>query len=615
MNLSPAWLDELRARTTLSAVIAPTLKLTKAGREFKACCPFHNEKTPSFYINDEKGFYHCFGCGAHGDAIRFLTDQRGLPFMDAVKDLATKAGMDVPAPDPRSREKQERAAGLHDVMAAAQRWFVEQLEGVDGGAARAYLKERGITEATRQKFGFGFAPDSRGKLKAALASFGNDKLVEAGLLIQPDDNKEPYDRFRGRLTYPIRDVRGRVIAFSARILGAGEPKYLNSPDTPLFDKGRTLFNIDLAGPASRNARRVLIVEGQMDVIALDQAGIGEVVAPLGTALTEDQIQRLWRLEPAPICCFDGDSAGQKAAIRAATRALPHLGPERTLRFVDLPQGKDPDDVVKSGGKAAMEELLAKPDPLVDRLWRYERDAQPLDTPEARAGLKQRLFDHVQAIQDPSVRQLYRDEWLRRFDELVRPQAAGRGAFTPRQPWKKNREGRFVPPPPPASAAARAIASGGIDKATARALVYGHALFPDAIGDHVELFATLPLADKAASNVRDRMIDLTMSGQALDREGLVPILATDGTASDWKQVSKGGDLGFTFTRSSGDPDLARRDLAMAMETVAAKVELDAAFEAAMARFRAGDDSAFEEQQKLHAAREVINDRLASLAGNE
>ncbi|WP_343060492.1 DNA primase [Sphingomonas rhizophila] len=445
MILSPAFLEELRARTTLSAVISPSVKLIKAGREFKACCPFHNEKTPSFTVNDEKGFYHCFGCGAHGDAIRFLTDNRGLPFMEAVKELAGKAGMDVPAPDPRARERAEAAAGLHDVTEAAQRWFVEQLNGVEGGAARDYLKGRGIGAATIQRFGLGFAPDSRGKLKAALSSLGEDKLVETGMLIRPDEGgRDPYDRFRGRLMFPIRDARGRVIGFGGRILGAGEPKYLNSPDTPLFDKGRTLYNIDLASPASRSARRLIVVEGYMDVIALDRAGIAEAVAPNGTAVTEDQLQRLWRLDPAPICCFDGDSAGQKAAVRAALRALPHLGPERTLRFVALPQGQDPDDLVRTGGRAAVEALLAEPEPLVERLWRHELEATPLTTPEARAGLKQRLMDHAGTIADPDVRALYRDDWLQRFDALVRPQRGTRApSGAPRRDWKKQ-NGRFVP---------------------------------------------------------------------------------------------------------------------------------------------------------------------------
>ena len=630
--LSPSFLDELRARTTLSAIIAPSVKLTKAGREYKACCPFHQEKTPSFYVNDEKGFYHCFGCQAHGDAIRFLTDARGLPFMDAVKELAGKAGMDVPAPDLRAAEKQDRANGLYDVMTAAQAWFVEQLAGIEGAAARAYLDQRGITAATRKKFGFGFAPDARGKLKAALASLGNDKLIEAGLLIQPEAKelspngdapppREPYDRFRGRLTYPIKDQRGRVIAFSARIVGAGEPKYLNSPETPLFDKGRTLFNLDLAGPASRTASRLLVVEGQMDVIALDQAGIGEVVAPLGTAVTDAQLERMWRLEPAPIFCFDGDSAGQKASIRAATRALPHLAPEKTLRFVALPTGQDPDDVVRSGGRPAMESLLAAAEPLVERLWRHEVEVAPLDTPEARAGLRQRLVDHAATIADPNVRSLYRDDWLRRFDSLVRPGQAQRGgftpsgAFTPRTPWKKNKDGRFVPPAPPASPGARAIGASGISRDIARALVLGHALYPQAIGDHVEALAALPIADASAARVRDRMIDLAMAGEELDRAALNIILASEDMAAPWRDVSKGGEIGFSFTQRDCDPDTARRDLGLAIEALAARIDLDAAFAKAQARLANGDDDAFQEQQRLHGLREALKDRLASLAGND
>jgi DNA primase len=274
MTLSPQFLDELRGRTLLSALVGRSVKLQKAGREYKACCPFHQEKSPSFYVNDEKGFYHCFGCGAHGDAIRFLTEAQGLPFIDAVKELAQAAGMEMPAPDPRAAEKAERQSGLHDVMTAAARWFEDQLGGIEGGEARAYLERRGVSEATRRAFGFGFAPDSRGKLKAALAKAGEDKLIEAGLLISVEE-KEPYDRFRGRLMIPIRDPRGRVIAFGGRIIGEGEPKYLNSPDTPLFDKGRTLFNLDRAAPAARKAGRIIVVEGYMDVIALAQAGIEE----------------------------------------------------------------------------------------------------------------------------------------------------------------------------------------------------------------------------------------------------------------------------------------------------------------------------------------------------
>jgi DNA primase len=401
--------------------------------------PVPQRETPSFYVNDDKGFYHCFGCSAHGDAIRFLTDARGLPFMDAVKELAEAAGMEVPAADPRAQAKAERANSLYDVMTAAQAWFEEQLAGIEGADARAYLQTRGITDATRKRFGFGFAPDSRGKLKTALKQFGNDKLVEAGLLIQPEErDRDPYDRFRGRLTFPIRDRRGRVIAFSARILGPGEPKYLNSPETPLFDKGRTLFNIDRAAAASREAKRVIVVEGQMDVIALDQAGISEAVAPLGTALTEAQLELLWRLSPTPILCFDGDAAGQKAAIRGAIRALPHVAAGRSLNFVTMPPGTDPDDLVRAGGREAVEALFETPEPLVDRLWKHELAAEPVATPEQKAGLRRRLLDHAASIGDRDVQEGYRRDLIARFSELTRP---------PQREWKPaQREWKRAGPP-------------------------------------------------------------------------------------------------------------------------------------------------------------------------
>ncbi len=613
MTLSPQWLDELRARTTLSAVIAPSVKLIKAGREFKACCPFHNEKTPSFTVNDEKGFYHCFGCGAHGDAIRFLTDHRGLPFMDAVKELAGKAGMNVPAPDPRDRERQERSAGLHDVMAAAQKWFSEQLAGIEGGEARAYLSGRGIDARLVERFGLGLAPDSRGKLKAALKELGEDKLVDTGMLIQPEESgKGSYDRFRGRLMIPIRDQRGRVIAFGGRILGPGEPKYLNSPDTPLFDKGRTLYNIDRAGPASRQARRLIVVEGYMDVIALDRAGIAEVVAPNGTAVTEAQLERMWRLDGQPICCFDGDVAGQKAAFRAATRALPHLAPERTLRFVALPAGQDPDDVVKSGGRDAIEVILAAPEPLVERLWRHEVEAAPLDTPEARAGLKQRLMEHTQAIGDPNVRMLYRDEWLRRFDALVRPQQQQLGrSLYPRREWKKQGD-RFVPPAPPTLESTRGVARSGVEALIARALLRGFMLYPEALHDHLEELAHLSIADRNCAALRDQLVQIAMSGQHLDRDALETILADKAAGVDVRR----GAMRFSFTQAGSNPEVALGDLGAALEAVIARSEIDLALAEATRRLKQDvSESAYAEQQRLIEAKKSYNDRLASLASNE
>ncbi len=300
--------------------------------------------------------------------------------MDAVKELAAKAGMDVPAPDPKAKERADRAASLTDVMGVVQKYYAEQLNGLAGAEAREYLKRRGIDQVQVARFGIGLAPDNRTALKRALAHLGEDPLIETGMLIKPEEGGESYDRFRGRLMIPIRDPRGRVIAFGGRILGVGEPKYLNSPDTPLFDKGRTLYNLDLAGPASRTAGRLIVVEGYMDVIGLDRAGIAEVVAPNGTAVTEAQLERMWRLDPSPILCFDGDSAGRRAAIRAALRALPHIGPERTLRFVELPPGQDPDDVVNSGGREAFEALVSAAEPLDARLWRHEMMSNSADYP-------------------------------------------------------------------------------------------------------------------------------------------------------------------------------------------------------------------------------------------
>ncbi|MES2121008.1 MAG: DNA primase [Pseudomonadota bacterium] len=613
MTLSPAWLDELRARTVLSAVIAPTVKLTRAGREWKACCPFHNEKTPSFTVNDDKGFYHCFGCGAHGDAIRFLTDQRGMPFMDAVKELASKAGMDVPAPDPQAKERADRAASLTDVMGEVQRWYAEQLQGAAGAGAREYLKGREIGPETIQRFGIGFAPDSRNALKRALAKLGEAQLIETGMLIAPEANesgqrdKAPYDRFRGRLMIPIRDPRGRVIGFGGRILGAGEPKYLNSPDTPLFDKGRTLYNIDRAAPASRTANRLIVVEGYMDVIAMDRAGIAEVVAPNGTAVTEAQLERMWRLDPAPIMCFDGDNAGRKAAIRAALRALPHLQPERTLRFVELPAGQDPDDVVRSGGKEAIEALLAEPEPLDARLWRYELESQPLTTPEARAGLRQRLIDHAGAIADPALARIYREHWLDRFYAL---REASRTPWTPRPQGKSG--GRYTPAPAPVGSEARRIAASGIDVPTARALILGFANYPEELPAHCEQLAALPITDQRTARMRDELVNAAFSGATLDQEGIATILGGDGTAGSRTPAT----MGFSFTRRDSDPTRARSDLAAAVEIIAAAEEVDKALDEATDRLKRDlTDEALEEQQRLIEAQQGLRRRLASLAGTD
>ena len=534
--------------------------------------------------------------------------------MDAVKELADAAGMEVPAADPRSQERAERAAGLYEVMEAAAKWFAEQLDVGEGAAARDYLKHRNVDAGTRQRFGFGLAPDSRGKLRTALKKFGEDKLIEAGLLIKTED-KPPYDRFRGRLMFPIRDARGRCIAFSGRILGDGEPKYLNSPDTPLFDKGRTLFNLHNAGPASRQHRRVIVVEGQMDVVALDQAGFQEAVAPLGTALTEHQLALLWKLSPAPLMCFDGDNAGQKASVRAALRALPHVGPGRSLDFVTLPAGQDPDDLIRAGGRAAFQALLDSPESLVDRLWRYERDAEPRTTPEQRAGLRRRLMDHVGTIHDPDVREQYRHELMSRFNALTLPQQE-------RRPWVPGPArggfgggragGRFPPPPRPTTAEAKALGRTGLSPELTRAVLVGLARFPALIGAHAEDIAALDLSDRDAALLRDLLVEAAMTHATLDPEALDTILAENGGASLLERLRRKRGLGFSFTRRDTEPDRACRDLALAIETLAARPGLDAALEAATARLKdGGDQAAFEEQQRLRTARDEADRQLATL----
>jgi DNA primase len=555
VSLSPQFLDELRARTSLSALVGRTVKLQRAGREWKACCPFHKEKTPSFTLSDEKGFYHCFGCGAHGDAIRWLTDARGLPFIEAVKELANAAGMDVPAPDPAAQQKAERAAELYDVMEAAAVWYTEQLGGIEGGPARTYLAERGISAATLAKFGFGYAPDSRGRLKLALKRFGNEKLIEAGLLIAPDDQREPYDRFRGRLMFPIRDQRGRVIAFSARILGAGEPKYLNSPDTPLFDKGRTLFNIDKAGPASREAKRVIVVEGQMDVIALDQAGISETVASLGTALTERQLEILWRLIDTPILCFDGDPAGQRAAAKAALRALPLVKPDKTLAFALLPPGEDPDDLVRRRGAQAMEEVLARPRPLARVLYENERSQRNLHTPEARAGLRDQLDELAVSCSSRSLQEQYRKAFRDQFyDDFG---------------WKKGER--------------KAIGSSIVKtslrvnpRLTAlfvRSTLYGLSRYPLVIGLNLDDISKIDMDHSDLLRWRETLVEAVLMRPNLDSDAVQQILETS-RLSPRQRLDIQYDVRFPFSRRSIDPGQAMARLTSLVRFLVEEQDLDA-----------------------------------------
>jgi DNA primase len=601
MAITPQWKDELRARITLSTLVQRSVKLTRAGREWKGCCPFHDENTPSFYVNDQKQFYHCFGCGAHGDAISWMVDQQGLPFMDAVKELAAMAGMEVPAPDPAMAKRAEQRASLIDVTEAAQTFFVESLAGAGGKAARDYLERRGFSPAVMREFGFGWAPDDRQALPRALPGFGEDMLEGAGMRAA-NEAGERYDRFRGRVMLPIQDQRGRVIAFGGRILDKreGVAKYLNSPDTELFDKGRTLYNLHRAAPAARQSGRVVVVEGYMDVIALAQAGISDAVAPLGTALTEMQLELLWRMTDAPVLCFDGDAAGQRAAMRAIARALPLLAPTRSLGIVRLPAGLDPDDLIRQQGKAAMERLLAAPSPLIDTLWEAERDAQPLATPEAKAGLKARLMAHVETIADPEIKSLYRRELSERFSAFAYPPRAPRPITQPgpRGGW---RGGPSVPQGLSEGARAQlsAIMAGGQRQGLLSAVIAGLTRFPRQIARHAEALSALARHDRAAAPLIESLFELA---ETLDSHAPVAICSAQG------QPVPSADIRYAFLDEGTDPDAACEELAEAVSLLVERPALEAALAATISRFDADPEGSFAEQTRLRAQLMAVEERL-------
>ena len=507
--------------------------------------------------------------------------------------------MAVPSESPAARARAEAAAGLHPVLAAAAEHFAAALAGPDGAAARAYLDKRGVTPETARAFGLGYAADARGRLRTALTRFGFPALIEAGLLVAPDEG-EPYDRFRGRLMFPIRDARGRVIAFGGRLLGPGEPKYLNSPDTPLFDKGRTLYNLDRAAPPARKSGRIVVAEGYMDAIALAQAGI-DAVAPLGTALTEAQLLLLWRVAPEPLLCFDGDAAGQRAALRAALRALPGLEPGRSLRFATLPEGQDPDDVVRRGGAAAFEALLASAEPLIDRLWRAETEGADLKTPERRAAVRARLQEHARAITDASVRGLYAEELRARFDALfARAPRAAAGA-----PGQR--------PPGGASPALRARRGRDPADAMLAAVLVGLLERPGLADRHGEAVAHLACAEPRLSRLRAAVLDALMTAPDLDKDGLALTLAAEGLRPLADEIRASNRLRFSFTRPETEAGIADRDFGSVVGNLAARRRIEEELAEVTARFRDTlSDRDYGAQQRLIAERVRVDAALAEMA---
>ena len=437
MRFSPEFLDELRARLPVSEVVGRRVKLKKAGREWKGLSPFNKEKTPSFFVNDQKAAWFDFSSGKNGNIFDFVMLTEGVNFPEAVERLASMAGVPLPRSTPEAEAREERRKTLHDIVELAAKFFETTLAARAGAKARGYLADRGIEPKTQLQFRIGYAPPERFALKEHLGAQGIsvEDMVEAGLLVSGDDIPVPYDRFRDRVMFPITDLRGRVVAFGGRALEKdAQAKYLNSPETPLFHKGGTLYNIAAARKAAHDGAPIVVVEGYIDVIAMVTAGYEAAVAPLGTALTEDQLALLWKMADEPVLCFDGDSAGRRAAYRAVDLALPHIKPGKTVKFAPLPEGQDPDDLVRSGGREAIAEVIGAAHPLADMLWQRETESGSFDTPERRAGLDQRIAEVTSVIGDPSVRKYYRQD----LDERVRALFAPAAREAAPQRWERGR---------------------------------------------------------------------------------------------------------------------------------------------------------------------------------
>jgi DNA primase len=514
------FLDELKSRLRLSDVIGKTVKLRRQGREYAGLSPFTKEKSPSFFVNDDKGFYHDFSSGKHGDLIDFLQETERLSFLEAVERLAGEAGMALPELDPRTAEIEKKQAGLIDWLETAAAWFEAELRRPAGREAREYLVRRGLPEEEWRRFRLGFAPPGRTTLKDYLVAKGAHpaSLVDAGMLIAPEDGGAPYDRFRQRIIFPIADGRGRFVSFGGRALDPeARAKYLNGPETALFHKGRVLYGLPEARKllhAGGEAAPLVVVEGYMDVIACQRAGVA-AVAPMGTALTEEQMEGLWRLHPEPTLCFDGDRAGRAAAFRAIDRALPVLKAPRSFKFALALGAKDPDDVLREEGAAALKARLADTTAFVDLLFVRERDAEPLDTPERRAGLRQRLRKAAAAITDPDLAPAYRDELQRRFDALfpVTP-------FQPGQPRRGFRDS-FRGPDPRLTDAGRAAArrlARDLDPLAAALACYALA-DPPVLDPHLDELGGHGFGDRALGDLASEIIRLRLDAEHLDTAAL------------------------------------------------------------------------------------------------
>lgn len=602
MRFPPSLLDEIRARLPVSAVVARRVRLKRQGREYVGLSPFKPEKTPSFTVNDQKGFYHCFATGEHGDIFTFVMKTEGLSFPEAVERLAAEAGVPMPVATPQQEAREAEHDRLARLTEASCAFFEAALRSPAGAKALDYLRRRGLTDDTIKAFRLGFAPGSRTALKQHLAGegFTPAEMAKAGMVISGEDIAVPYDRFRNRVIFPITDLRGRVIAFGGRALDPDQPaKYLNSPETPLFHKGAVLFNAANARRAAHDQGEVIVAEGYMDVIALSSAGFAHTVAPLGTALTEQQLKLLWRMADEPTLCFDGDSAGQRAAFRAVETALPHLSPGRSLRFVFLPDGLDPDDLIRDRGPAAMTQALEQAKPLVDVLWMKEVSAGDWSTPERRAALEQRLGELAEAIEDRTVRTHYQRELRDRIFRLFRsaggrgPRPVGpatngsRGAFSPARrsvPGQaRTRQYPFATANKPSTSLVNSSIVQGDERSIPRreALIIMSLLnHPWLLDDYAEEAAALSLENAAIRRILDAILTIHVGTNPLDKDTLRHQLITMGHGELVDRIeratSQGCDLNFRPDAQSEDVQTGwKHIIALHRKTSELKRELEMA----------------------------------------